>query len=138
MAMTVYKLYAGAVGDSAASLDIQLDGEIEAIMMGVEASGVQAADEGVAAEVSFMSTSSFTVNDTRGSLMMLQYRVGLLTSGMAPAGSHMAVGNLEIPVGQGERIHLHVTDFGTVTARRAWAYIYVRDRGIARTPTRRR
>lgn len=138
MPMTIYKLFGSTGGDSIASLDIQMDGEIKSIHMTCRANGVNAADEGMVAEISFLSTNTFGANDARGSLMMIQTNVGLLTSGMGPSAINASISSLEIPVAAGERVHMHISDFGTLTGRDAHAYLYVQDKGIARIPGRRR
>jgi hypothetical protein len=138
MAMTIYKLYANASGDSVASLDVQLDGEIMALHMSAQAIGVNAADEGVTAELSFLSTNTFNANDVRGSLMIVSVVSGMLTSGMGKMADNSQISSLEIPLNAGERIHLHVLDIGTLTGRSCQAYLYVRDKGVSRTPGRRR
>lgn len=138
MGMTIYKLYSGTAGDSVASLDIQLDGEIESILMSCDASGVNLMDEGVQVEVSFLSTNTFAVNDSRGSLMIIQSRSGLLTSGALNSAINMSVSALGVPVAAGERIHLHILDIGTISGRTGMAYLYVRDKGVSRMAPRRR
>ncbi len=138
MPMTIYKLYAATAGDSVASIDIQLDGEIKSILMTGEASGVDAVNEGFTAEVSFLSSNGFTTNDTRGSLMTIQSRMGLSTNGGLQTAVNMGVSNLDVPVNAGERVHLHITDLGTITVRNVHAYLYVQDKGTQRIPSRRR
>lgn len=138
MPMTIYKLYGGSSGDDAASLDIQIDGEIEAILMSADVAGADALNDGVIAEVSFLSTNGFGSNDVRGSLMTVQCRQNFLTSGGGNMATNMAVGGISIPVAAGERVHLHILDRGSPTSRSVHAYLYVRDKGTARVLTRRR
>ncbi len=138
MPMTIYKLYASEAGDSVANLDVQLDGIITAILMTCEARGVDSINEGIRAEVSFLSINTFITTDTRGSLMIIQSISGLLTSGMLNTATNMNVSGLEVPVAAGERIHLHIADVGTLSARAAHAYLYITDKGIARPAARRR
>lgn len=138
MPMTIYKLYADGAGDSVASLDIQIDGIITSMMMTTVPLGVNVLDEGVQAEVSFLSSNTFTTNDARGSLMMLNSCLGAITTGGCNTAMNCAISSLEIPVSAGERIHLHILDIGTVTDRATHCYLYVLDKGTPRTPGRRR
>jgi len=136
--MTIYKLYGSVTGDSVASLDIQLDGEIMAIHMTQRVTGVDALEDGAEAELSFLSTNSFANNDVRGSLMTIQGSLGVLTQGGNNTGINAQVSSLEIPVSAGERIHLHINLRGGASAANTHAYLYVRDKGVARIPGRRR
>lgn len=138
MPMTVYKLFATATGDSAASLDIQLDGEIMAIHMSCAPAGVDALNDGVEAEVSFLSSNSLSNNDTRGSLMIIQSALGMLTQGGNNSAVNANISSLEIPVSAGERIHLHILLSGGATSGSVHAYLFVRDKGVPRIPGRRR
>lgn len=138
MGMTIYKLYSSAAGNSVASLDIQLDGIITAIFMTGRVTGVDATDEGFEAEVSFLSTSTLTSNDARGSLMIIQSMLSLVTSGGMNSGINAGLASLEVPVAAGERIHLHISDSGSVTGRTVHAFLYVQDKGIPRVSARRR
>ncbi len=132
MPMTIYKLYASSSGDSVASFDVQLDGEIKALLMSADASGADALNEGVLAELSFLSSNTFANSDVRGSLMTIQIRFGVLTSGGMNASENYHVSGLEVPVNAGERIFLHVSDQGTLTGRNVYAYLYIKDKGTSR------
>ncbi len=136
--MTIYKLHTTSSGDSVASLDIQLDGIIQAIHMTMRLTGVNGLNEGQEAEISFLSTSTFGVNDVRGSLMIIQSQTGFLTSGMANVATNSQVSSLEIPVNAGERIHMHTNDVGAPGGRSVHGYLYVADKGILRQAGRRR
>lgn len=138
MPMTIYKLYGTAATDDCASLDIQIDGIITAIHMTALAMGVNAADEGLYAECSFLSTNTFSANDARGSLMIIEVVSGMLTSGMGMMAANASIASLEIPVAAGERIHMHISDIGTLSSRNAHAFLYVLDKGTPRIPGRRR
>ena len=136
--MSVYKLYFNIVADldSVASLDIQNDGYITGLSWFMTPVGCDALNDGVAAEVSFMSTNTFNVSDVRGSIDMVGSVINFLTSG----GGNMAVvknmENLKVPVNAGERIHLHgnITGGGTAATH---VYLYVED-GVEDTKPRRR
>jgi len=136
--MSVYKIYGSGTGgaqDSIASLDIQFDGEIVACY-GNMISDADADDDTSSAEVSFLSTSSFAVNDARGSIMMIRNKVSLLTSGVYPNQTNVSVGGILIPISRGERIHLHINGTGS-TVVTAHFYLYVNDRSDPRLRRRR-
>lgn len=138
MPMTIYKLFASAAGDSIASLDIQLDGDMMAIHMTMHVSNCDLLDDGAGAELSFLSSNSFASSDTRGSLMIIQSRLMMLTTGGGNAGVNANISSLEVPVAAGERIHMHIQLTGGASAANTHAYMYVRDKGTPRIPGRRR
>lgn len=138
MPMTIYKLWSDQVGDSVASLDVQLDGNITSILLACQAGGVDVLNEGVSAEVSFLSSNTISSNDVRGSLMAIQSRLGAITTGGMNTAQNISVSTLYIPVNAGERIHLHIEDIGTLASRTAFCYLYVEDKGTGRTAGRRR
>lgn len=125
--MSVYKLYAAGSGgteNNAASLDVQFEGKITAILMS-SYGDFDAADESLSVEVSFLSTATFTSNDARGSLAMNTMSTGVVTSG-ANNGGRIAVSGINIPVNAGERLHLHISSTAGVVSQNQ-AYIYVDD-----------
>lgn len=138
MPMTIYKLRANGNGDSLASLDIQIDGIITAIFMTGKGSGMDALNDGWMAEVSFLSSSTFTVNDVRGSLMTIQSEIGFLTTGGCNTGVNANISSMEVPVSAGERIHMHILHLGTISSATVHCYLYVLDKGTPRIPGRRR
>ncbi len=137
MPMTIYKLFGSVSQDSSATIDVQLDGEIQSILMTTDCSGADALNDGMRAELSFLSTNSFGTNDTRGSLMMIHNRMGILTQGGGNMDNNFSVSGLEVPVNAGERLHLHISHQGGATGT-CHAYVYIRDKGVTRTPPRRR
>lgn len=140
MPTEIYKLFAqgtsGTTQDSAAALDIRTNGAIMGFILEIWGEGMDALDDTAQLEVSFLATNTFTVSDTRGSIGMVDVSANLTTSGAAKTVNVVAIGGLNIPVAQGERIYLHtkgdagVTPFATV-------YLYVDQRGVGRTATRR-
>ncbi len=138
MAMTIYKLYGTGDGESISSVDVQMDGIIQSLMMTGYCTGADALNDGFFAELSFLSSNSKTSSDTRGSLMIIQSLFGLLTSGGFNSGVNMGVSSLEIPVAAGERVHLHISQLGGITAAFVHAFMYVRDKGTVRAAGRRR
>lgn len=138
MPMTIYKLYGFADGDSIASLDIQMDGDITAVHMSTSPVGFDALDDAVSAECSFLSSNSFGNSDTRGSIMIIQSRLGMLTQGGCNSAVNAQISSMEVPVAAGERIHLHIALGGGTVSAGTHAYLYVRDKGTPRIPGRRR
>lgn len=97
--------------DGVASIDVPEDGEIVAIAGVVYGTGM-ADDDRAMAEISFLSTSQFGVNDARGAIVGLVVQVGVVTtSGQAQAQDSGVIvfGGAGIPVNAGERIHLHTS-----------------------------
>ena len=138
--MSVYKLYgsapANAITNALASLDIRVDGTITAVYMNISPNGMDALNDAVNCECSFGSTNSFTTNDVLGSLMMLSIIQQFLTSGGGVSGSQASMGNLNIPVFAGERVHVHTQTSSGVTAD-CTCYLYVDD-GVELKAQRRR
>lgn len=135
--MSVYKLFGDVTGgsqDDAASVDVQADGNINAIH-GTLYGDLDADGESIVAELSFLSTNTFLVNDARGSLFTLGGQMSLTTSGVAFTGLNDSISGIKIPVSQGERIHLHISSTAGVSGD-CFMYLYVED-GIAAAQRRR-
>ena len=134
--MSIYKLYGTGVTDNIASLDIVADGVIKAVAIALE-SDIDADLETSRVEVSFSSSSGFTANDTKSSFATA--RLSCSDTGTAASNklnsANIFMGNINVPVKQGERIYLHGA--GTsVTA--CTVYLYVEDRiGAGRQGGRR-
>lgn len=124
--MGLYKLYGTGVTDAVASLDIVANGNIVAIAVAHEAD-LPADNNTSRMEVSFSSTSGFTSNDTKSSIITSRLFASLVTSGLATTGANFGVSGLKIPVTLGERIYLH----GSGTTMTATVYIYTDDRSAA-------
>jgi len=126
--MSIYGLFASktATEASAASFDVQFDGNIVAWNICSDASGWDATNEGYAIEVSFGSSGTFTTNDARSTIAMGRWLGALSTNGAVRTDINNSCSGLLIPVSAGERIHLHmiVSTGLTVTANVA---IYVED-----------
>ena len=126
----IYKLFGtgsvGATVDGIASLDIQEDGIITAIAAIITATGMDASGDLAKIEGSFMSSNTFAVNDTRGSLITVALAQNFLTTGGGVGSPNLAFGGLTIPIEAGERVFMHaiadagVTPSGTI-------YLYVED-----------
>lgn len=125
--MSIYKLFGAGTGgaeESLANLDVQFDGEIVA-MSGTIYADLDAADEIVIAEVSFLSSNTWATNDARGSLFMMVNNLAIVTSGSSPGTNH-SVSGLFVPITAGERIHLHISATAGVISQTN-VYVYVRD-----------
>lgn len=127
----VYKLFASGTvsADGAASLDIQEDGQLCAALLDLTATAADALDDGGSAEISFSSTSGFTTNDTRASILGISRNQAFLTSGGGGVGGSvfMTFAPHGIPMAAGERIYLHlgVTGSGPTVRVRCWLYYCV-------------
>lgn len=127
----IYKLF-GAVPNAAttngiATLDLQDDGFITAVLMYIDPSTLDAVDDEVRGEVSFMSTNTFAVNDTRGSIFMHGVSQQFLTSGGSAGNLTQTLGGLLIPVEAGERVHLHSLSVAGGSGSSITCYLYIED-----------
>jgi prefoldin subunit 5 len=132
--VSIYKLYSpgtGGVQNSVASFDVQLDGHIVAMHMS-QMGDLDADLDYIAAEISFLSSNTFAVNDARGSLMITQAQVSGAAFGVQAVND--TVSGVRVPVSAGERIHLHL-DATSGTTQTLQAHIYVED---GADPTQRR
>jgi len=126
--MSIYKMFGdvtGGVQNDAASVDVQANGDIVAIH-GTIYGDLDADQESLVGEVSFLSTNTFTTNDARGSLFIIGGQYNFTTSGGSNSGMNSGVGGLLIPVNQGERIHMHISATSGVTGD-FFVYLYVND-----------
>lgn len=125
---TMYKLYGTATSstDAVAQLDIQKAGSIQVVMLDFGVIGADALDDGGVVEISFASVSGFATNDTRSAIISLRHHQGFLTTGGGPTGKSMVIPNLDIPVGAGERLWMHIQVSGTATIR-AHCFLFVDD-----------
>jgi len=135
--MTIYKLFKNfsASLDSGASLDIQFNGFINAIVLSAQAD-MDADLEKYRIELSFLSSSTFNINDARGSLAIIGARASAAgtPASLSQYGINIALSGLNIPVSQGERLYLHAVMTGTADLD-ATAFTYTTDRS---NPTLRR
>ena len=136
--MSVYKLFGAGTGgtqESVASLDVQFDGRITAIHGSANAD-MDADGESFQCEASFLSSTTIAVNDSRGSLFIMQAQMSLTTSGVMNGSLNSGVSGLNIPVAAGERIHLHLGGASGVTSSTN-IYLYVDDDAPAALRRRR-
>ena len=126
--MSIYKLYGTSTGGSEngiGALDIVADGTIRAVSIDYRAD-LDADDEFIEVEISFGSSNTVQVNDTRQSIFSARKQTALLTSGVYDGQISGAVSGLNIPVIQGERVFLHVNATAGVLGR-GGGYMYVED-----------
>mgnify|MGYP001610097879 CR=1 FL=1 len=144
--MTVYKMFASAAGVTtvvSASIDIQNDGIIEAITLGVTSrdDATTSIPYNVVAEVSFGSTNTFSTNDARASLCQaaIHHEATTTTPALGNIGVPFCViPGLSVKVAAGERIFLHCqASSAALEVANAVAYLFVRD-GQDALPERRR
>lgn len=136
--MSIYKLYAlftGGTENAGASLDIQFDGFIEAMLLDVVAA-IDAIDEDARTEVSFLSTNTIQSNDARGSLMTAMLNGQALTSGGFQNSAKVVVAPVRIPVSAGERLYCHAVSDASITME-VNSYLYVNDTSDPRLRRRR-
>lgn len=136
--MSVYKLFGAGTGGTesgVAQIDIQFPGVITAIH-GALSCVLDGAGEECAVEVSFLSVSTISTNDTRGSLFTMKNKIGTGTASVNSA-KNSGIGGLAISVGAGERVWMHYVATAGVVAT-AEIYLYVEDGEGAQTPQRRR
>lgn len=125
MPQTVYKLYATALTDASASLDIQDDGVIEGVAMNLSVANADIQNEGYRAELSFASTSGFTSNDTRASIIGSSVVLEVVTTGGGIAGTTTFV-PMEVSVKAGERLYVHLLGTGGTPSAACSMWVYVR------------
>ena len=143
--MTVYKMYvteSASAAVTSASIDIQNDGAIEAVTLGVSVVESSALNFVVSAEVTFASTPQFTSNDVRASLCqaaaVMQEATATPAMGV-PGIPFCVVPGLSVPVEAGERIWLHLqSNTASVDSASAVAYLFVRDGADGKTARKRR
>lgn len=126
--MSVYKVFAAGTGgteDGAAQLDIQFDGEIQALF-GSVIGDLDTDTDKVKAELSFISTNSLTNNDTRGSLITISEFASIGAAGAVVTQANAGVSGISIPVAAGERVWLHIVASANVDSE-VTMYIYVKD-----------
>lgn len=145
--MTIYKMYVSETGSAAvasASIDIQNDGEISCVALGITVTeaGTTAIVAKVSAEVTFASTPQFTSNDVRSSLCQAAYSSQSFTTTPAlgtPSIPFCVVPSLAVKVSAGERIFIHIqSNTATLDSAEAVAYLYVNDGQDSRPERKRR
>lgn len=121
--------------DSVASVDVPQDGFIESIYADSRGLGMDALNDAYRFELSFASSNTLAVNDSRISILEISETQQFLTSGGSSPGKSIALIGIDIPVSAGERIHVHYGVAGGTTQAFLVCYLYHRTRGAA--PRRR-
>lgn len=125
----------GGQDDGVASLDIPQDGVIEGVSMHVNGD-LDADQDFVFAELSFIATNQSTVNDSR-SLIAL----AIISNNLTTSGAHQSTVNhyipMDIDVSGGERLYLNILASASL-ASSAFAIIYFRPKGGMTRRDRRR
>lgn len=126
MQTRVYKLFANVSANTsaAASVIIQQNGLITAILGLARQSAAMADLDAIIGELSFASAIQTTTSDTVGPICEVQHGFGMVTSGGSPTTSSVAVMGIGIPVVSGDRLYLNIAISGTVTGTIAF-YVYV-------------
>lgn len=125
------QMYSNAVQDAAASIDMQDDGVIVGCYLGFRVSSVAADTDGAAAEVSFASTNSFTVNDARNVIARGEISAAVITAASAIAASFSNFWSFGegLPFFGGERIFLHTQNLTGGLLERAHALLIIEFKG---------
>jgi len=140
--MSIIKMYvaASAATYAVAAIDIPANGKIRTISMGLAISDATPVTvEGAVAELSFNSTPQYATNDVRGSLCQVRAQpIFVDAARIAMAGVPFAILTpIEVPVNAGERVFLHLTPDGSVSAT-CVAYLFIDDGLDSNKAVRRR
>lgn len=143
--MSVIKMYLAisGVGGDSDSIDIQADGFLESMGLGLvfASDGTPATGDLVQAEISFLSTSTMGGgHDSRGSLLTAASIIltTLANSVCNPAVPMAFQSGISVPVMAGERIFIHgVANQADITGI-ASGYLFVKDKLNSRPGVRRR
>lgn len=134
----VYKLFKEVAGatEASATLDIREDDTLTGVLFDLSASGTLGNNINVEAELSFISTSQFEVNDTNGVICAQRLQFSFTTSGATVAGVPVFI-PMNLSVAGGERMYLHVkSDTANVNVT-AQVFMYTGKAGTRRAVTRR-
>lgn len=117
MGSTIQMYVAAAPSDNLASIDVPNDGVLTGVdwSVAIAASGADFSDT---LQLSFGSTSTLAVNDSRASISNCTVASDVTTSGAAVTHANKYVALPDLPVAMGERIYIHGTGTAiTITAR---------------------
>lgn len=126
---TIIQMYTAADTDAAASIDVPDDGVL--LACGIQAHGsLFAADgDGFVAEVSFGSTNSNLANDARqviSSCAIFADLIGAAATMMRSEANTFRTFGDGVRVSAGERIYLHITDYGSGVNLHTWVHLYLK------------
>jgi hypothetical protein len=116
----IYKLHSSGSGDGNVSLDVREDDVIEGIGLDISMAG-PSDGAAVDVEVAFGSSSSFSTNDTSGTMIGSRIDYDVITSGAAQAGK-WAFMPMKVKINAGERLYMHIDVTGSLTY---WARAYI-------------
>lgn len=145
--MSIIKLFASSGGGAtliSAAADIPEDGRIEAVTLSCNmVSDATPTNARIGrAEISFLSSATFSINDVRGSLcQVLNAEIGAAAADglkLNPAVSALVVAPIDVMVAAGERVFLHVQSTSATATFEAIGYLYIRDGADLARGTRRR
>lgn len=138
MALSLISMFAAGTGgteDGAASIDIPEDGTIVGVKWAVSAD-LDADQEEVAAELSFIQSGQLTTNDSRGIIDLVRIRMALTTSGVSTVSINQFT-PMDLSVAGGERLYLNLLATAS-TVSSVNAMIHLLTRGAAPRRSRRR
>lgn len=140
--VTVIRVFSSGTGatDSAANVDMPEDGDIVGVHGLLTGKGMDADGDQAMSELSFLSTSQYTTNDARGSIMKMRLQNSVATVASITQNAlseYMNLGPDGLPINAGERLHLHRSADTGVTADATFD-IYFRVRKSIRRSRRRR
>lgn len=103
----MYGTGSGGVENAVASIDVPEDGRLVGCQWAMYGD-LDADQEFLEAELSFMATNQLSTNDARGAISSVKCRANLTTSGAAVNGvnTHHP---MNLPVAAGERLYLHIS-----------------------------
>ncbi len=137
------QLFANASGDSAGSFDIPEDSTLVGVDWDLTAADLDSATDLAEAQLSFLATSQFNVNDARGMISSVGLKANA-TEGTATdpavttAQKYVDMSNPGLSVAGGERVHLHLNLSTGVSARcRVILHLSVRGTAVRRARRRR-
>lgn len=127
------------LADGAAVIDIPEDGEIRGVSWHIKPAGMDALNDAVEFELSFVATNQRQTNDSRGTISSTKVVLQFLTQGGGiNVNDHQWFGGDGIPVAAGERLHIHgLGDAGNSIADGSHCIVYFAFRGGVRRPRRR-
>lgn len=143
----------GVVTNSHAAIDIPEDGVLEAVSALIHATVAGAETPAVgteiayilSAELSFLSTNQFNINDARGSIaeVHVSYHVSADGTAGGPGSSKMSESSFltlgkGLTVNAGERIHAHCSSNSATLTGRFVFVLYLSTKGGGRRSGRRR
>lgn len=111
----MYGPITGGTENAIAQIDIPMDGVIRGIDWDLHAN-LDADNENVAIEFSFIATAQLTQNDVRGRISSISSIIAVLdATGPQAIGLQKWIGGMELVVSGGERVYIHAGSTAGVT-----------------------